>query len=321
MPEEIHSEIQPEIQLKQSTRKWNEEANLEQWETFYYEDSYDGYRLRSREKKLLEFLDSLSLPKGSKILELGYGAGVTSAKVYSRGFNLIGIDISDKLRRLAIQNCRKVRNKAEGRKAGDKKAANEAKFEFRIGNAEKLDFPDGNFDCVIGLGFLHYLQYPLSCVKDVFRVLKPGGHFVVTQRNMFGLGSNDDPVKWLRSLYYLFSRRRYELRWRDTFLIHPLLAFTSLFSLRKLRQQLIEHKRMGLVRKNAFSFRRMKRLLEKGGFTIIREGGAGYMSKKRKYFPESAKRLDRYLQGISDRREKSWIHRIGNGTVFLARKS
>ena len=33
---------------------------------------------------------------------------MTSAKIYARGYNLVGIDISNKLRDIAVKNCQKA---------------------------------------------------------------------------------------------------------------------------------------------------------------------------------------------------------------------
>ena len=106
------------------------------------------------------------MPQGARVLELGYGAGITSAKIYARGHNLVGIDISNKLRAIAIKNCQKTST-----------ADAKGNYEFLIGNAEKLDFPNNSFDCVAGLGFLQYLQFPEVCFSEVKRVLKPNSTF------------------------------------------------------------------------------------------------------------------------------------------------
>lgn len=301
-------------QLNQSIKKWNEEEDLARWEIHYQEDSYNGNRLRAREKKLLKYLDDLNLKKGAKILELGYGAGITSSKIYSRGFNIIGIDISDKLCKLAIENCKQ---------RYDKK--NKTKFEFKIGNAEKLEFKENTFDCVVGLGFLQYLEKPMSCMKEAYRVLKPKGYFIITQRNMYGISSLDGPIKLIRSLFYLLTNRRYELRWQDTVLFYPILLLATLTSpiskyMKKLKKSLIQHKRIGLVKKNALSFGRMRKMIKKANFRILRYDGAGYLTKKYKLFPKLARKLDNYLQNASDKKSIPNIHKFGNSSVFLAQK-
>jgi hypothetical protein len=80
-----------------------------------------------------------------------------------------------------------------------------------------------------------------------------------------------------------------------------------------------QHKKIGLVRKNALSYTRMKRLIELSGLTIINSSGAGYLTKKNKLFPKTAQRLDQYLQHLNDSGTQ-WIKKFGNSVVFLAQK-
>lgn len=305
-------------QLTQSAKQWNEEEDPVRWDVSGYdENTYSGHKLRSRERKVLQYLDSLNLKKGSEILELGYGAGVTSAKIYSREFNIVGVDISRPLCELAIKNCEKVKTKD-----------NKAKFGFLVGNAEKLEFPDNSFDCVVGLGFLHYLEYPDLCVKEVYRVLKPGGYFIITQRNMYGVNKLDGPLKLARTSSYLLFNRRYELRWQDTFLIHPVLTFATLVSpfsnsIKKFRMKFIKHKNLiKKINKNALSFYRLKKMIEASGLKIIKYDGAGYLTKKIiRLFPRRlSEKLGNYLQKLSDKRKIPYMYKFGNSVVFLAQK-
>lgn len=265
-------------QLEKSAKQWNEEENSDFWDVSYKEDTHTGNKLRSREKKVLEYLDSLHLKKCSKVLDLGCGAGVTSSKIYNRGFNVVGVDISRPLCDLAVKNCEKIRTKS-----------NKAKFKFIVGNAEQLDFPDNSFDCVVGLGFLQYLEHPDACLREVYRVLKPKGHFIITQRNVYGISSMDGSIKLCRSLIYLMGFK-YE--------VHKLWK----------------------IKKNALSFGRMKKLIEDSNLKIIKYDGAGYLTKKSVLFPRLAKRLDEYLQKANDTKKIPGIYKFGNSVVFLAKK-
>ncbi|GAB6947659.1 class I SAM-dependent methyltransferase [Vulcanisaeta sp. JCM 16161] len=49
----------------------------------------------------------------------------------------------------------------------------------KIGVAENLPFPDGEFDTVLLNGVLDYVTDDVKAVKEAYRVLKPGGHIVV----------------------------------------------------------------------------------------------------------------------------------------------
>lgn len=303
--------------LKQVEKQWSIDKNVYKMQCFYQKgnrcyDSFYGHRQQVRQKRILQYLDDLQLQKGSKILELGYAAGMAAVEVLKRGFNISGVDISERFRKLATKNCQQIRT--------------DATFDFRVGNAEKLDFPNDHFDCVIELAVLHYLENPLDCMKEVHRVLKPGGYFMLSQRNKYGIGCLDSSLKTLRGLIYLTTKREYELMWANTFLIHPAIMFSSLFSplsktIRRSRDKLIAHRDLGLVKKRAFSFNDLKKMLEKSNFKVIRYDGSGYLSKTcNRFFPGTARRIDDYLQNANDKQKIPGIHHFGNSVVFLAQK-
>lgn len=51
---------------------------------------------------------------------------------------------------------------------------------FVLMDAHSLDFPDGYFDLVCGLGILHHLDLPVA-LREIARVLRPGGVFMFSE--------------------------------------------------------------------------------------------------------------------------------------------
>lgn len=47
-----------------------------------------------------------------------------------------------------------------------------------IGSIMELPFKDGSFDCIICLETLEHVEDPITAMREVYRVLKPGGKFV-----------------------------------------------------------------------------------------------------------------------------------------------
>ena len=60
-----------------------------------------------------------------------------------------------------------------------------------------MPFSDASFDLVVVVGTLQYLHEPSACVKDVCRVLKPGGYFIVCQRNGISFNVMRRPLSFL----------------------------------------------------------------------------------------------------------------------------
>ena len=102
------------------------------------------------------------LQKGT-LLDLGTGPGILPVEIIRRApeIRIVGVDLSRRLIRMA-------RNRAQ-------RANLSQHLSFEVANAANLRFDDDAFDMVISTGMLHSLKKPSNVLKEVFRVLKPGG--------------------------------------------------------------------------------------------------------------------------------------------------
>ena len=76
------------LQDKEVSGWWNDEKT-KKWHNFTYDkQNYLSNHLILRQKKVLDYLNSLNLPKGSKVLELGGGAGQTAKKICENGYEV-----------------------------------------------------------------------------------------------------------------------------------------------------------------------------------------------------------------------------------------
>lgn len=55
--------------------------------------------------------------------------------------------------------------------------------EFEVGVCEKLDFPDGQMDVVMSFFVLEHTRAPRQAIREMVRVLKPGGHIIMLAPN------------------------------------------------------------------------------------------------------------------------------------------
>lgn len=127
--------------------------------------------------------------RGRRVLEIGCGAGGDLARFARAGAIVTGIDLSP--RSLALT---RRRFELAGLEA-----------DLRVADAEALPFPDGSFDLVYSWGVLHHTPDTPRAVREVGRVLVPGGRACVMlyhRRSLFALGA------WVR--YALLRGRPWE---------------------------------------------------------------------------------------------------------------
>ena len=116
--------------------------------------------------------DRLGIGQGSKVIDVGCGAGRHSFEAYRRGADVIAFDQdADELDNVnAI-----LRAMAE---AGE--APRSAKAETVVGDALALPYPDRTFDCVIASEILEHIPADNAMLDELIRVLKTGGMLAVT---------------------------------------------------------------------------------------------------------------------------------------------
>jgi len=106
---------------------------------------------------------------GSTLLDVACGAGALVRFAKEAGLHPVGIDIS-------VAAARIARNRVSGAIA--------------VGAGECLPFASASFDYVTNLGSLEHFIEPLLGVKEMTRVLKPGGKAFILVPNTFSLLTN-----------------------------------------------------------------------------------------------------------------------------------
>jgi len=141
----------------------------------YADESPGGYALRIRRKKALDLFDQ---PDGN-VLDVGCGPGVMAQELVNRGCRFWGVDPSPKM--IAIGRSRFGEND---------------RVQFVQGDAGRMAFADGFFDAVLCMGVIDSVPDGPQAIREMVRVLKPGGTLILTFTNVF------NPYAWWKN--YVF---------------------------------------------------------------------------------------------------------------------
>ncbi len=98
--------------------------------------------------------------RGGVAADLGAGTGFLTEGLLARGVRVIAVDQSPAML-----------------------AALQRKFpaaDCRIGEAENLPIADGTLDYALANMYLHHVETPSQAIREMVRILKPGGRLVIT---------------------------------------------------------------------------------------------------------------------------------------------
>lgn len=144
---------------------------------YQYRALHSGHRMqRFWHGGKLTMIDQLIRPHlkaGSRLLEIGCGAGNLLLQASVRGSFPVALD-------LAMQSLTFVRSRLREARSGL-----EAPIGFACTQAvgERLPLADESFDCVLLSEVIEHLKAPKISIREASRVLRPGGRLLVTTPN------------------------------------------------------------------------------------------------------------------------------------------
>ena len=116
--------------------------------------------------------DRLDVGPGTKVIDVGCGAGRHTFEAYRRGADVVGFDQS-------VSDLNDVDEILQAMK-DEGEAPASATAETVKGDALDLPYADGTFDCVIASEILEHVPEDDRAIAELVRVLKPGGSLAIT---------------------------------------------------------------------------------------------------------------------------------------------
>jgi ubiquinone/menaquinone biosynthesis C-methylase UbiE len=110
-----------------------------------------------------ETLRRLPMTSGARVLDVGCGTGELMRRLRAKYPHAVLAGLDPVAEMLAV--------------ARDKLSGNE---DLRTGYADALPWGAGSFDVVVSCNMFHYISHPVEALREMGRVLRPGGSLVLT---------------------------------------------------------------------------------------------------------------------------------------------
>ena len=152
---------------------WNSNADV--WNAAYDEDG-DRNRKYQSDAPMLELLGDI---QGKRVVDIGSGNGYLCRKLARAGAFMTGVELSDRFLEIAREREREE----------------ELGINYHQGSASDMDFlPDARFHKAVANYVLMDVRDYAGALRQVFRVLRPGGCFVAVISHPCFMGA---PAGWV----------------------------------------------------------------------------------------------------------------------------
>lgn len=224
--------------------------------------------INGRHDQIVAMLSSLRLD-GLTVLDAGCGPGNLVPEFAKRSGRVCAMDASPRMVEIAQSNAAAFTN-----------------VEYQVGSIEALPYPTGTFDLVCSAGVIEYLRDCDDAIREMYRVLRPGGLLLLPTTNVMA------PVHWLRRPLEPIARISFVARW---------------FGLQPGRHRIWFH-----------FIPKFRKRLRDAGF-VLERSRYFYLTLPRpldRLLPDVARKLESYLDGYMD----TGLRHLAEGYIAVARK-
>jgi len=125
------------------------------WDTM--RESFFGEDVREKA------FDIANLQSGKVAADIGAGTGFITEGLVNRGLKVIAVDQSEAMLKVIKD-----------------KFPSSDQIECRVGEAKNLPVEDNGVDYVFANMYLHHVESPAKAIKEMARILKPGGKLIIS---------------------------------------------------------------------------------------------------------------------------------------------
>jgi len=155
-------------------------STLPYWEQIYADETVYGRIYQERARRALACVDDVGLSAGASVLEIGCGPGVIATAMARKGLTVSAIDSLQEMvdRTSAMAHAAGVGSRVFA----------------QAGHINNVPFADAKFDLVVVIGVTEWLISMTQPLREISRVLKRGGHLIISADNNWPLHQIVDPV-------------------------------------------------------------------------------------------------------------------------------
>ena len=150
-----------------------------------FENVYNGKGYKGTGEKVAEYID-----KTDDVLECACGTGAITKSIAPNCKSLIASDFAEEMLKRAKRKCRKYGN-----------------VSFQFADITDLKFNNGSFDKAVAGNVVHLLPEPRKALKELERVVKPGGLIIIPTYLNKEQQSSSMAVKFLELIGADFKRQ------------------------------------------------------------------------------------------------------------------
>lgn len=132
---------------------------------------------------------------GAIAADIGAGTGFMTEELLGRGLEVIAVDQSPEMLEVLQRKFGAIQG-----------------LDCRLGEAEQLPVDDGSVDYVFANMYLHHVESPVGTIREMARILRPGGRMVITDLDAHAFSflltehhdrwpgfNRDEVADWLRA--------------------------------------------------------------------------------------------------------------------------